>query len=146
MSDRMQENNLLDKHFALAEKGRIFWLDFKKEISWNDNWSLILVPDENPILREALVRLLPEIERRKYMVQPVILSDCKIDKCSDNVIYKLISSDEMQALLKYYRLCQFASNVYVVSFKMPFGNENMVGMEGITIDDYLLDSIFTERG
>lgn len=142
----MQLSNALDEHFALAKKGRDFWLDFKKEVSWRDEWSLIIVPDETPELREALIRLLPEIERRKYMIQPVIITECEIDDCPESVIYKLIGSEEMLALLKYYRLCQFASNVYVVSFEIPFGSDAMIGVKGITIDDYLLDSVFTERG
>lgn len=142
----MQLSNALDEHFALAEKGRNLWLDFKKKVSWNDEWSLIIVPNEAPELREALIRLLPEIKRRKYMIQPVIISECEIADCPENVIYKLISCEDMLALLKYYRLCQFASNVYVVSCKMPFGNDGMIGVKGITIDNYLLDSVFTERG
>lgn len=142
----MQLSNALDEHFALAEKGRNLWLDFKKEVSWKDEWSLIIVPNEAPELREALIRLLPEIKRRKYMIQPVIISECEIADCPENVIYKLMSSEDMLALLKYYRLCQFASNVYVVSCEMPFGNDGMIGVNGITIDNYLLDSVFTERG
>lgn len=142
----MQLSNNLDEHFALARKGHDFWIRFKKEISWKDDWSLIIVPNENPELREALTRLLPEIEHRKYMIHSVIISDCELEGCPRNIINKLISAEEMSALLKYYRLCQFASNVYVVSFKMPFGNEGMIGVKGITIDNYLLDSVFTERG
>ena len=142
----MQLSNILVEHFAMAKKGRIFWQNFKKEISWKSDWSLIIVPNEDPRLREALNRLLPEIKRRKYMVQPVIVSDCIIEEYHENVIIKLISSEEMLSLIKYYRLCQFASNVYVVSFELPFGSKGIIGVKGITIDDYLLNSVFTERG
>lgn len=136
----------IEECISEAVEGRRIWINLKNQLSWEDDWSLIVVPDDGSVLVEALVHNFQKIRQKKYMKRTVIIAARIIDGLPNDTLQVQVDIKKLNCLLRYYRLCQFASNIYVISSDSPYGCDEIIGVKGITVDDYLIDSVFSERG
>lgn len=139
---------VLGNEFALALAGREYWMSLKESYGINEDCYLVLCPSEDSLLNKMAMKNLSDFLIRKYIKRAVVLSiDSAIKTyfpCTNNidVFFEIAKKEKMDSILKYYRLTQFAFNVVVISMEMPFGNSNIIGKKGITLEDYIKDAIY----
>ena len=90
--------------------------------------------------------MLPQIKQEKYMEKVVVLTEELHTVISKDIIQVQRNQQVIESIMRYYRLQQFAFNIYVASDEMPYGCSSIIGVKGITIEDYVRYAIFTERG
>lgn len=141
----------LQADIEAAKKGREIWLEIKEQYSFEPvNDCLVILPSQEKRINQAALREIPDYMQRKYLHQAIVISISGMPltgselKSSEEqqVFYKQLEEIQCEQLLKYYRLTQFTRNVIVVSLDEPYGNGNIIGKEGITLDDYIRNAIF----
>ncbi len=150
----------LYKDLECAKKGREIWLEIKEKYSFEpESGCLVLMPSADKQLNQAAMRHLPHYMERKYLDKAVVI--CMEEKLlieemqkgkpaeenntagrTRQIITVQLEADKIAQLLKYYRLIQFTKNIVVVSLEEPFGNANIIGREGITLENYVVDALY----
>lgn len=139
---------MLQEDFKMAERGREIWLSIKEKHQLNNECYLIICPSSDGALNKEALNLLPDFLQRKYIDKAVIVAlDIQLQKELSKGTYVSISLEvlryeDIEALLKYYRLVQFIKNIAVISLEDPFGNAGIIGKGDITLTDYIRDSIY----
>lgn len=138
----------LKPYFQLALSGREVWIRLKETYKINEYCFLVLCPSDEILLNKAAMENLDEFLKRKYIKRAVVVSIytdirrlCEDSKQAE-IQFVCISQEEMEGILKYYRLTQFTQNIVVISLEEPFGNGNIIGKEGITLEDYVRNAIY----
>lgn len=120
----------------------------KENYKIDENCYLIICPTDLFLLNKTAMENLIEFLTRKYIKRAVVLSlySGLEEFCpqSDMVDVRFHNMDKSQidCILKYYRLTQFAPNIVVVSLEEPFGSGNIIGKKEITLEDYVKDAIY----
>lgn len=134
-----------------AKRGREIWLRIKGEYSFEPiNDCLIILPSREIKLNQAALRDIPDYMRRKYLHKAIVVSSTDMSLIESmqepaegrQIFFKQLEQIQCEQLLKYYRLTQFTKNIIVVSLEEPYGNGNIIGKEGITLEDYIRNAIF----
>lgn len=138
----------LKTEFQLAYEGREYWINLKERYEIDEYCYLILCPTDNSSLNRIAMENLTDFLTRKYIRRAVVLltegESAEDYPRSADMDIRFIQADkkEMECILRYYRLTQFAKNIVVISLEQPFGNENIIGKKGITLTDYVKDAIY----
>ena len=62
-----------------------------------------------------------------------------------SVIIPDIQYAEIEAIIDYYRLVQFTSDILIVSLDEPYAFSAWIGQYGVTFDSFLHDAIFLAK-
>lgn len=132
-----------------AKAGRQAWLEIKYNHSFDSiNDCLVILPSQDRSLNQAALKEIPDYLVRKYLGRAIIVSSDMLREDERQIaekrklIFVHLGEKQCNQLLKYYRLTQFTKNILVVSLEEPYGNGNIIGKEGITLEDYIRDAIF----
>lgn len=138
----------LKEDYQLALEGRKCWLGLKKKYEIDDNCCLIICPTEDQILNRIAMENLKDYLKRKYLKKAVVITSylnikeyCPYIEKID-IYFEYMEEDEVEGILKYYRLTQFAKNIVVIYLEEPFGNGNIIGHKGISLVDYVKNAIY----
>lgn len=139
---------VLEEHYKIGAIGRELWLKIKEKYDFGYEYScLVIFPTANQNLNNAAIEGLPEFVERKYLKKVVLvfpktfweevltIKDCEVYR-------EILTEEEIQQLLKYYRLLQFTKHIVVISMSLPYGNGNMVGINDITYHDYVSKGLY----
>lgn len=137
----------LREDYLQALEGRRMWLEWKKKYALDNHCGLILFPSLCKELNEAGSRQLPSFMKRKYLKKALALytQEMPVPLVTGEgfeIITVGIAKEKMEALLKYYCLIQFTKNIVVISTEEPFGNNGIIGKEGISLEDYVRNGIY----
>lgn len=138
----------LKQDLKMAFSGREYWIRLKEKYEIDENYYLILCPTSNFLLNKIAMENLRNFLKRKFIQQAIVLSVfSKIEELcpystKKDIQFKYLGQEEMDLILKYYRLLQFFKNIVVISLEEPFGNENIIGKKGISLEDYVKDAIY----
>lgn len=134
-----------------AKRGRELWLEIKGQYSFDPiNDCLVILPSQERKLNQAAMKEIPDYMERKYLHRAIIISISSVPLTEQGqqfaeerqIFLKQLEKVQCKQLLKYYRLTQFTKNVIVVSLEEPYGNGNIIGKKGITMDDYVRNAVF----
>ncbi len=127
-----------------AMSGRVIWNDLKRKYKVTESDVVVIVESTDKCLVSKSIELLREYTDRKNLDREIIIccSDTQLAPCDDRRIVVQKGKDELNALLRFYRMIQFTKNIVVISLSMPFGNKGIVGKVGITLEDYIRDAIY----
>lgn len=134
-----------------AKRGREIWLEIKGQYSLEPvNDCLVILPSQERKLNQAAMKEIPDYMERKYLHRAIIISISSVPLTEQGqqfaeerqIFLKQLEKVQCKQLLKYYRLIQFTKNVIVVSLEEPYGNGNIIGKKGITMDDYVRNAVF----
>lgn len=134
--------------YKMSLNGRECWLYFKDKYNLRIEDYIILFPDDEETLNQVAASQLTDFLKRKFAKKALVLCvNSEVKKVIENFIEvnipsEIISEKDMQNLLKYYRLVQFTKNIVIISTEEPFGNDHIIGKDGITAEDYIRDAIY----
>ena len=127
-----------------ALKGREIWLAIKTKYGIDDHSCVVLLDCECET--ESIVNeILPRYLKKKYLDKAIILSSADISKCvndMENIIFHRLDINDKDLLLTYRKASKFFEYFIVLSSEEPFGNFNLVGKYGITMDSYIEGTFF----
>lgn len=127
-----------------ALKGREIWLAIKTKYGIDDHSCVVLLDCECET--ESIVNeILPRYLKKKYLDKAVVLSSADISEYvneAGNIICHRIDITAKDLLLAYRKASKFFEYFIVVSLEEPFGNFNLVGKYGITMDSYIEGTFF----
>lgn len=135
----------IQEDFEQAEYGRRIWCRLKEREHWTEKDCLIIFPTEHEQLNELAVKWMKGYIEKKHFEKVIVISyDSNLlsKVCGGNIIKEVMKKEDINHLLKYYRLQQFASNIVVASLESPYGNMHFVGHKGITLEDYVINAIY----
>lgn len=135
-------NMILQEQYKLAMEGKRCWLDIKKMYNIKCEDCLVILPSDDNELNKCAIKYLPSYMEKKYIRKSFLVSKGDLNIADKQVTVIKLTFDKIQALLKYYRLLQFTRNVVVISLESPYGNENIINKEDISMDDYVKDAIY----
>lgn len=140
--------DILKEEYQIAESGRKIWLSLKEIYAIDENVYLVIFPMNDHEFNEIALRYLPEFLKRKYINRVVVLHNSQnlsltsMNNSGIHIEYNEMSQENLDSIIKYYRLVQFAKNIVVISVKEPFGNANIINKAGISVDDYIINAIY----
>lgn len=141
----------LQTDIEAAKKGREIWLEIKRQYSFESiNDCLVILPSQEKKINQEALKEVPGYMQRKYLHKAVIISDkggplpMYGQECAEGrqIFFKQLEKIQCEQLLTYYRLTQFTKNVVVVFLEEPYGNGNIIGKEGIMLEDYIKNTFF----
>lgn len=135
-------NEILQEQYKLAMEGKRCWLDIKKMYNIKCEDCLVILPSDNHELNKCAIKYLPAYMEKKHIRKSLLVSKSDLNIADKQVTAIKLTFDKIQALLKYYRLLQFTRNIVVISLESPYGNENIINKENISMDDYVRDAIY----
>lgn len=137
----------LAKDCRQAERGRKRWLEIKDEYKIDGLWYVVICPRKDKELCQLVLQQLPYFLERKYISKAMVIMEDSdrenmyIENKDITICFKQAGGQEIDEILKYYRLVQFEKNVVVVSLEEPYGTAGIIGKEGITLKDYVNDAL-----
>lgn len=137
----------LMEDYKLAERGRKLWLEIKDEYKVDALWYVVICPKKDETLNRLVLKHLPDFLERKFISRAVVISEDEargkkpVENNGTVVCFRQVSRQEIEELLKYYRLIQFEKNIIVASLEEPYGTAGIIGKEGITLEDYVKDAL-----
>lgn len=141
----------LEKKFCYALAGRCIWKKIKESNNFTNRDGLIIFPSNDFNVNSQVITLMPDYKKRMVLKRIVLVTDQEnvihmVENVGDKEIYwERIAHEEMEQLLKYYRLVHFCGHVSVVSLEEPFGNTSLLYDAGINLSSYILSAIFKVR-
>lgn len=137
----------LEKHFALADKGKRLWelLDEKYDADL-----YIIFPHEKEEYNYYAMLYLDEYISVKKAEKVVLITNESVIKralpyfSEKQVEIYEISGDDIKAIIKYYALYEFSTRLTIISLKEPYDTcgENLLGVKGVTKEDLLCFDIY----
>lgn len=137
--------------YAEAEAGRKIILDLKQISDSRDGSACwIIFPSDDEELNRTALEILPSFMNEKFYRKAVLISVCSLTEGSDRltadpnrkIYFRRIGEKDMSAVLRYYRLVQFASDIIVISLDEPYAFSKWIGHFGITRKDIVRDGLF----
>lgn len=128
--------------FVQALRGKCIWEKIKKKYRLKEDGYLFLYAGEQELFEQAM-EYLPEFLEKKYanlavvavpdgMCVPVSNSDRRIQMA-------YLTTKELDALLRCYRLNSFFCHVIPLSLNGPFGSYGLLQKDGILLADLVRD-------
>ena len=103
----------LAKDCRQAERGRKRWLEIKDEYKIDDLWYVVICPRKDKELCQLVLRQLPYFLQRKYISKAMVIMEDSdrenmyIENKGITICFKQAGGQEIDEILKYYRLLQF---------------------------------------
>lgn len=133
----------------LAEKGRLFWLDLVEEYHINSECQVVIIPDNDLETQKIALKYLPQYLKNKYAKRGIVLMPddilLKADKeINSSIEIKMCKKADIEAIMKFYCLYEFASNLVVASLKYPPGRKGMgiVGHKGLSYEEVFAGVVY----
>ncbi len=136
------------KRAEMAMAGREYWLHIKEKYRPDEETGLVIVQTNETEMADTAVRLLPVYMKRKYLKRIILILDrelateIKKEENPKSVILVAVERRKIEELLVYHRLVPFFYETAVVSVEDPYGNANIIGKEGITLEDYVKNALY----
>jgi len=136
-------------HIIMAWRGRKVWLRLKKDYSITENQYLFIMPDDNRVLNTCVLGYIGCFLKKRYFSGAIIIFNNNEHKYNitnsygKEIILTYLEPSRITALLKYYRLLQFKSEIKVISFYEPFGSDGLLKKENISLE-YLVSTYFLD--
>lgn len=137
----------LEKHFALAEKGKALWESMDEKYNAD---LYIIFPHVNEEYNYYALLYLDEYIAAKKAEKIVIVTMEDVIERAIPVFSKAkaevhkINDEEIKEIIKYYALYEFSTRLTIISLKMPYDTcgENLLGVKGVTKEDLLCFDIY----
>lgn len=132
----------------MAMAGREYWLHIKEQYRPDEETGLVVVQTKETEMVDTAVRLIPVYMKRKYLKRVILILDKEIaakikkEENWNTVIFVVAERRQIEELLAYHRLVPFFYETAVVSVEEPYGNANIIGKEGITLEDYVKNALY----
>lgn len=132
----------------MAVRGREYWIHIKEKYVPDEETGLIIMQSEEQDMVDAALGLLPVYMKRKYLKRAIVVMERETaagmerGRNPDSVIFVEAQREEIDALLAYHRVLQFFHEIAVISVEEPYGNANIIGKEGITLNDYVKNALY----
>ena len=150
----MDYHRALDESFARAEQGRLAICSLIEHNGVREDTCWVILPtDDEELNRLATGSILRDyITAKRYVRTIVIARDdaavpedamCDVDGCE--LVYRRLAPEDLDAVLSYYRLVQFAPDVIVVSLEEPYSFSKWIGHFGISLEQFVRDALFFGR-
>lgn len=127
-----------------AEKGREIWEIIKRKYQVTELDVIVIIESSDNELVSKSIECLRDYSDRKNLKREIVVccSNEQIESSDDRRLIYEVKKEELNNLLRFYRMIQFTKNIVVISLSMPFGNKGIVGKVGITLEDYIRDAIY----
>ncbi len=134
----------LNEEISEALKGKVIWENLKQKYQITESDVIVLIESKDKEFVSKSIELLREYTDRKNLKREIIIccDGASIYTCDNRRIIHDVEYGELNKLLRFYRMIQFAKNIVVISFNLPFGNKGIIGKVGITLEDYIRDGIY----
>lgn len=150
---KMEADNIvnLDAEFEKAAEGRKIWLALEERYHFGIDCGIFIFPTDDSVLNIETIKLSSVYSERFHLRKVYAVTDRRtvIEALRDSDVHDIdeieISHDEMDMLLKYYRIVNFSSHIAIVSLEEPFGNDYLLRKKSIDLKDFILSSIFKMR-
>lgn len=136
----------ITKEVQEASRGYDIWRNINDKYDITDSDCVICFPTENKKLNDSVIQQLDEYGRKKYIDRYIFLCKTPIlqlkGELDDNFQIELLqmNSNELNDLMRFFRLINVMKNVVIVSDQEPFSNFNMIGKYGITLETFVAGS------
>jgi hypothetical protein len=139
----------IEERIQLASTGRTFWLEFVRKYQVDNTCYVILLPDENQLSHAIALKYLPHFLDKKHAKRGIVMSyDTYIEPFQEHVneCVQILtcSKEEMEALIQFYCLYEFASNIIIASLEQPSGRMGMgiVGHKNLTFEEVFAGVVY----
>lgn len=130
--------------FGIAQHGKDIWDALQKKYRINNEWLIVILVWGYENVNAIVLKKILSYLNRKYMDKVIFISvdKCQVSDMSDKeIVWEQVKKEEIQMLLKYYRLVQFAKNIVITAIEEPYGNWGIVGKADISLEDYVENAI-----
>lgn len=141
----------LEVEFEKAAEGRKIWLALEERYETGLDSGLFIFPTDNDAVNRETLQLLPAYLERYHLgkVYAVTNQETVMQMLENLSVQKTVgielSDDEMDSLLKYYRMVHFSPHIVMVSLEEPFGNDYLLQKKKIGLKDFIMSALFKMR-
>ncbi len=137
---------MMDLQVKISEamNGREIWSDLRRKYQITELDVIVIIDSRDKNLVSKSIECLREYTDRKKIDREIIIysDDMHPESFDDKRIICKVENEKLNNLLRFYRMIQFTKNIVVISLNQPFGNKGIIGKVGITLEDYIKDSIY----
>lgn len=135
-------DNLLEKRFGEAEKGRSYWLYLQDKYKLDASGYVLLVPDKEDIvhLKERFCQYITNKNGSKGLILADQSLISQISNIKGDTLYaEACTRQEAENLMRFYCMYQFTSNLLIASLEKPDGRrgKNLIGKKGFCREEIL---------
>lgn len=133
-----------------AKQGREFWLKLVDKYHIDNTVYVILMPHKGEKYNRPVIKYLGEFLKKRGISRALLLT--RDEWVSENKgLYKDIadavslSQEQIETLIQFYQLYEFAPNIVIASLKYPAGRmgEKLIGKKGLTADEVVRGIVYS---
>lgn len=139
----------IEERIAQANQGREFWLRLVKEQGINNICQVVLLPEKGKVYWESALKYLPDFLKKRHAKRGIVLT-CqkelpkKYHETDDNIAFVVCKPEELQALIQFYCLYEFAPNLVIASLEEPAGRlgYGMIGHKNCSLEEVFTGVVY----
>ena len=139
-----------EERIMKAKQGRELWLKLVDKYHIDNTVGVILMPHSGEKYNGPVIKYLGEFLKKRGISHALLLT--QDEWVSENTgLYKDIadvvslSQEQIEMLIQFYQLYEFAPNIVIASLKCPAGRmgEKLIGKKGLTADEVVRGIVYS---
>ncbi len=135
--------------FIPAEQGKSLWLEIKAKYGYQNGDLLLLLPTDCDEMNRAAIQYIPVYIKNKYIRHAFVVYRKNAAYFEVDMPYVTdieLPETQLLQLVALYKLIQFEKNIVAVIPELPFASVGILGKNGITAEDYVINTFFEKVG
>lgn len=139
----------MEKEVELARSGRKYWLNIVESYHINSDCQVVIIPENDIETRMIAIKYLPQFLKKKYAKRGIVLvwDDTFLNEkiqVDDSIEIKICKKNDLEAIIQFYCLYEFASNLVIASLRQPAGRMGLgiVGHKGLSYEEVFAGVVY----
>ncbi len=139
----------MEERIELAREGRKIWLNMVHTYHIDADCQVVIIPENDIETQKIALKYLPQFLKKKYAKRAIVLlweekhyqTEEWID---DSIEIKICKKEDIDAIIQFYCLYEFASNLVIASLKQPSGRMGLgiVGHKGLKFEEVFAGVVY----
>lgn len=139
----------MEKRIALASRGRELWLNMVENYHIDSNCQVVIIPENDIETQQTAIKYLPRFLQKMYAKRGIVLTwDGAFlnepKQMADSIEIKVCPKNDIDAIIQFYCLYEFASNLVIASLKQPTGRMGfgIVAHKGLKFEEVFAGVVY----
>lgn len=137
----------MKKRIESAKLGRVLWLSLVEKYQINQFVYVIILPDIKKVYNAPALSFLPQFMKKRGAKKAIVLTfdewvlEQQVD---ENILLVAFEKDKLEALIQFYCLYEFTSNIVIASLEQPAGRlgYGMIEKKGLTSEEIFAGIVY----
>lgn len=140
----------MEEKIAIAKYGRELWISLVKKYNIDNSKYVIIIPEDKRIFSELTLCFLKVFLQKRGVKKAIVLTfdNWVIEQAENYSEYAQIEfcgKEDIDALLQFYCLYEFATNIVIASLEKPVGRmgNELIGKKDLTLEEVFAGVVYS---